>query len=83
MTELRENALTPPAPELRTLRERAGMTQNQLAAALGRSPTAVHFWETGRQSPPYDVLPALCAVFGLDYNALVPSVILTKRKAAL
>lgn len=80
---LRENALTPPAPALRTLREAKGMTQKELADALGRSQQAIHFWETGRQSPPYDVLPALAAVFGLDYNALVPSVILTKRRGTL
>ena len=80
---LRENALTPPAPELRTLREARGMTQQDLARAVGRSPVAIHYWETGRQSPPYEALPALAAVFGMDYNALVPSVILTKRKAGL
>lgn len=81
MTELRENSIPPPAVSLRQLRTDAGLTQKQLAEKVGVSAPLVCFWEQGTRSPDYDALPALCEIFGMDYNALVPSIIQTRKKA--
>lgn len=83
MTELRENALTPPAPELRTLRETAGLTKPELAAAVSSTLPAVYAWEDGRAWPTIDKLPKLAEALGVDVNALVASLILTRRKAGI
>jgi transcriptional regulator with XRE-family HTH domain len=42
----------------------AGMTQHQLAAALGTSQTAVAAWESGAEVPRVDVLERLAQVCG-------------------
>lgn len=81
MTELRENSIPPPAVSLRQLRTDAGLTQKQLAEKVGVSAPLVCFWEQGTRSPDYDALPALCEIFGMDYNALVPCIRLTRNRS--
>jgi DNA-binding transcriptional regulator YiaG len=56
----RENAaaagLAMSSDEIRSLRERLGRTQKQLASAIGRSRTAIEHWEVGDHHPsPSDV----------------------------
>lgn len=51
--------------ELRRLREAAGMTQMEVAAALGRSHPAIVSWERGRTRPSKSDLTCLLA----EYNA--------------
>lgn len=50
---------------LRMLRERAGLTAEQLAAQLGVSYGAVGRWERGEADPPLEVYPKLAKTFGL------------------
>ena len=83
MTELRENALTPPAPELRTLREAAGLTKPEMAAAASSTLAAVYAWEDGRAWPTIDKLPRIAQALGVDMGTLVASLILTRRKAGI
>lgn len=47
---------------IRELRRHAGMTQSELAAALGyRGKQVISGWESGRSSPPSTKLPELAA----------------------
>lgn len=51
-----------PAPDVRrALRERAGVTQAQLALALGISRSALQRWEAGQRSPRRRYLAAYAA----------------------
>ncbi len=50
---------------LRELREKAGLTVEQLAAKLGVSWRAVYYWETGRVTPKWDHYPKLARLFGI------------------
>ena len=82
MKELREKALAPPAPELRTLREKAGLTKPEVAAAVSSTLAAVYAWEDGRAWPTIDKLPRLAEALGVDVSSLVDSLILTRRRAS-
>lgn len=53
---------------IRELRERAGMTQLQLAAALGVTPGAVYNWERGRNEPKASQLRAMARLFGVSMD---------------
>lgn len=48
---------------IRVLRQAQGLSQVQVADALGISPPAVCKWETGRAIPSGDKLPALATLF--------------------
>lgn len=80
---IRENSMTPPAPELRTLRETAGLTKPELAAVASSTLAAVYAWEDGRAWPTIDKLPKLAEALNVDVNALVDSLILTRRRAGI
>lgn len=82
MKELREKALAPPVPELRTLREAAGLTKPEVAAAVSSTLAAVYAWEDGRAWPTIDKLPRLAEALGVNVAALVDSLILTRRRAS-
>ena len=56
--------------ELRRLRESRGLTQEQLAAAVGVGGLAVAGWEAGRRLPTGLLLAKLCEALGLPPNAL-------------
>ena len=53
------------AKRLRQLRERAGLTVEQLAEMLGVSYRTVYHWESGRSDVKLDYLPTLAEIFGL------------------
>ena len=53
------------------LRKAKGMTQEQLAAALGISPPAVSKWETGAAEPSTSNLLALAKLYGLSVDELL------------
>lgn len=55
---------------IRTLRQRKGMTQEQIAAHLGVSYQAVSKWETGANTPDISLLPDLAALFEVTIDAL-------------
>lgn len=50
--------------KIRRYREAAGMSQRQLAVALGIDQSAVSFWETGKSEPTLFNLRRLADVLG-------------------
>lgn len=57
--------------KLQTLRKRKGMTQEELAASLFVSRTAVSKWESGRGYPSIDSLKALSSFFSVSLDELL------------
>lgn len=58
------------AENIKALRKRQGMTQEQLAERLHISAQAVSKWETGQSSPDVDMLPKLAILFNTSLDAL-------------
>lgn len=56
---------------LRSFRLRKGMTQEQLAAAMGVSAQAVSRWENGSSCPDITMLPDIANLFGTSLDELV------------
>ena len=77
---LREKALAPPAHELRTLREAAGLTKPAMAEAMSVALGVVYHWEDGRAWPTIDKLPRMAELLGVSLDDLVASLILTRRR---
>lgn len=59
------------ANTLRTYRKDAGMTQEQLAEALGVTVGAVYKWENGRSTPEISLLVEMADLFGISVDALL------------
>jgi len=57
---------------IRYHRERAGWTQDELAAKLGVTHAAVSYWENGVRAPRDEYKLALAEVFGVPASALFP-----------
>ena len=57
--------------KLQTLRKQKGLTQEELAAALFVSRTAVSKWESGRGYPNIDSLKAIAAFFSITIDELL------------
>lgn len=55
---------------IRMLRQRKGMTQEQVSAYLGVSYQAVSKWETGANTPDISLLPALATLFDVPIDTL-------------
>lgn len=49
---------------IRQARERAGLSQKQIAEALGIDQSAVSFWETGKSEPTLHNLRRLADILG-------------------
>ena len=56
---------------IRALRREAGMTQRDLAEALGVTDKAVSKWERGLGCPDVSFLPQLSRLFGVDLEKLL------------
>lgn len=56
---------------IRRLRKEAGMTQEELAQAVGVSPQAVSKWENEYTCPDISILPVLAEVFGISTDELL------------
>ena len=56
---------------IRALRREAGMTQRELAEALGVTDKAVSKWERGLGCPDVSFLPQLSRLFGVDLEKLL------------
>lgn len=56
---------------LYTLRRKRGLSQEQLAEAVGVSRQAVSKWETGASTPELDKLTALSSFFGVTVDELM------------
>lgn len=52
-------------------RERAGMTQAEVARAVGVDQSAVSLWETGKTSPRAALLPQLARIYGCTVDDLL------------
>lgn len=61
------------AKALKRLRRDAGMTIDDVGAAVGRTGKAVSAWETGRSQPSAEMLIDLCRLFGVDISYFYPS----------
>lgn len=53
------------------LREKKGLTQEELAEAIGVDKTAVSHWENGIARPDMSRLPAVAAALGVSVDALI------------
>lgn len=53
------------------LRERRGLTQDELAARLGISRAALSHYETGRRQPDYDTLKKIACFFNVSIDYLL------------
>lgn len=56
---------------LKELRAKKGMTQAQLAKAIGVSPGNVGDWETGKSKPGYTALATLSRIFEVSADYLL------------
>ena len=56
--------------KIKQLRQNAGITQEQLANALGISAQSVSKWETGTTMPDITLLPVLSTEFGVTIDEL-------------
>ena len=56
---------------LKFLREKSGMTQEELAEQLGITRQSVSKWELGINEPDLPTIRALCKILGCSYNALL------------
>ena len=64
-----------PRPHLVRLRQNAGLSQAQLAAALGlRSPRAIKAWESGAYAPSISYVLPLARVLGVPVQEVVEAV---------
>lgn len=55
---------------LKKLREKAGYSQLEIAQRLGLSQSTVAMWETGKNSPRTDTLPALAELLKCSIEEL-------------
>lgn len=53
------------AARLRMLRERAGLTVEEVAEKAGITAARLYSWESGRAEPPLNLLPQLAAIYGI------------------
>ena len=54
------------AVRLRTLREKAGYTVQDVSMTLGIPERTLYGWEAGYSEPKYDILPILAALYGVN-----------------
>lgn len=66
------------AEMLKTLRERAHLSQADVAAAFGIRQSTVAMWETGANVPRADKLPALAKLYGCTVDELLKDIVTTE-----
>ncbi len=59
-------------PKLRHCRTNCGLSQQQVATALGIDRTTYTYYESGRSQPPLKTLTKLSSIFRVDISALLP-----------
>lgn len=52
-------------------REKAGLTQKEVAAAIGVDQSAVSFWETGKTAPRASILVKLAGLYACTVDELL------------
>jgi transcriptional regulator with XRE-family HTH domain len=60
------------AVRLKTLREKAGLTPEQVAETLETSATSVYRWEAGLRQPQIADLPRIADALGVKPRTLIP-----------
>jgi transcriptional regulator with XRE-family HTH domain len=58
--------------KIRTMRKSRQMTQEDLAKAIGQSPSSITMYETGIRQPDFVTLEALSDVFNVSLFSLIP-----------
>lgn len=61
------------AESIKQRRERAGLSQEQLAEEMGVSSGTIYHWENGNASPKWNQVPALAAALGVKVHTLLPA----------
>ena len=61
------------AENIKRLRKQAGMSQEELAAKIGKTSAAVSQYENGRTVPRMGVIEDMAQIFGVSKSALVES----------
>ena len=56
---------------LKELRIQKGLTQKQVAIAVGVVPTAIANYEAGTREPSIDILKKLCVLFNVSSDYLI------------
>lgn len=69
--------------ELKTLRIKSGLTQNEVATFLNVSRQTISNWEHGRSNPDIDNLSLLSSLYGFDIQKLVKNNLSFKEKLHL
>lgn len=59
---------------MRELREKAGLTQGELAERLGVTQSTITYWETGKCYPHPDKLLKLEALFGVPAGDIIRAI---------
>lgn len=59
---------------MRELREKAGLTQGELAERLGVTQSTITYWETGKCYPRPDKLLRLEALFGVPAGDIIRAI---------
>ena len=60
------------AARLRTLREKAKMSVEELAKSIGIPKKTLYNWEAGIRTPPFGMLPVLAEELGVKVRNLMP-----------
>ena len=55
---------------LKAARVNKGLTQNEVAIALGVTKKTVSSWENGKSVPNADKIDAICALYGRKYDEI-------------
>ena len=55
---------------LRAARVNANLSRSQAAEQMGVSPSTIKNWELGITSPDVQMLPKICALYGVPYDMI-------------
>jgi transcriptional regulator with XRE-family HTH domain len=56
---------------IKTAREKAGVSQAQLASKMGVTNHCISSWERGKRKPKYETLSRIADALGVDVNCLI------------
>ena len=58
---------------IKAVRLKRGMSQQELADAIGVTKSTISKYEKGQREPKYNVLRAIAAALGVDWTDLIPA----------
>jgi len=62
------------AERLRKLREKAGLTVDEVVETTGFPRNTLYNWEAGKRQPPLDAYPILAKALGIKVRTLLPEI---------